>query len=701
MQAPDGVQVPPGVDMNPLTGLPYSSRFHEVLEKRRRLPAWEARKDFLRLIKQHQVVLLVGETGSGKTTQVPQILLDAGYHVQGGQLRSIVCTEPQSAAAMSAAQRVADELEVPLGSHVGYTAPFDEKTSQDTLLAFATDASLMREAMLDTALSRYSVVILDEAHERTVMTDVLLGVLKLVLLRRPELRLVVMSAGPDASRMQHYFGEAPLLTMPGRTCPVDLFYTEAPGRDYLRAAVRTVLQLHSSEPEGDILVFLNTEEEIETACARIRKASLRNPEFGELLVFPLYPNLPLAQQQRAFVAAPMARVPGARPGRKVVVATTIAQTSITIDGIVYVVDPGFARHRVHNPRTRLDAMLTSTISKAAAVQRARCAGKTRPGKCFRLYSEKVFNDEFDDQTYPEIQRVGLSSMVLSLKALGLDDVLHFEFLDPPAPESLMRALEQLSNLGCLDNTGYLTDIGEKATKFPLEPQLAKMLLESPKHRCSNEALSIAAMLCAPRVFWRPIGSSRKSLEDARARFAHLDGDHLTLLNVFHAYKASTQDGTLQSKAKFCSENFVHLPSMQVAETAREQLKRTMELLGLQMVSTDFQDREYYPNIRRCLVSGFFMQVAHHQKDKQGHYLTMKDSQDLMLHHTTCLVHKPEWVLYHEMMLSSKLLARTVTQVRGEWLLDIAPMYYDPRNLPKNEARNLLEKMLARRAAGSV
>lgn len=608
-----GGMQPPGVDMNPLTGLPYSSRFHDVLKQRRRLPAWESRKDFLRLIKLHQVVVLVGETGSGKTTQIPQILLDAGCHVQDGQLRSIVCTEPQSAAAMIAAQRVADELEVPLGSHVGYTAPFDEKTSQDTLLAFATDESLMREAMLDPALSRYSVVILDEAHERTAMTDVLLGVLKLVLLRRPELRLVVMSAGPDASRMQGYFAEAPLLSMPSSHSPVELYYLEAPGCDYLRTAVCTVMQIHSQEPEGDILVFLTTEEEIQIACARIRKLSLGSPESGELMVVPLYPNLPLAQQQRAFVAPPKAKLPGDRPGRKVVVSTNIAQTSITIDGIVYVVDPGLARQRVHNPRNRLDTCLTSQISKASAAQRARCGGRSRPGKCYRLFPERVFREQLDDHTHPEIQRVGLSSVVLSLKALGLDDVLHFEFLDPPSPESLMRALEQLSNLGCLDSAGYLTDVGEKATKFPLEPQLAKMLIESPQHRCSNEALSIAAMLCAPRVFWRPVGSSRKSLEEARSRFAHTDGDHLTLLNVFHAYKAAAQDGTLQSKARFCSENCVHLPSMQVAETARGQLKRTMELLSLQMVSTDFQDREYYPNIRRCLVSGFFMNIAHHQK----------------------------------------------------------------------------------------
>jgi len=260
----------------------------------------------------------------------------------------------------------------------------------------------------------------------------------------------------------------------------------------------------------------------------------------------------------------------------------------------------------------------------------------------------------------------------------------------------MRALETLGHLGCLDDDGDLTTFGDQASTFPTEPELARMLLESPKHRCSNEALSIAAMLSVSPVFLRPAGA-RKVADEAKHRFAHLDGDHLTLLNVFHAYKQHMQDGV--DGAKFCGENFISQQSMKMAELVREQLKRTMDQLSLQMVSTDFQDKEYYPNIRRCLVAGFFMQIAHLEKEKSGSYLTMKDDQEVSLHPLASLQHKPEWVLYHEHVLTSKSFLRTVTQVRGEWLPEIAPGYYDLNKFSaKSETRAALEKILKGRQA---
>merc|ERR1712032_1133580 len=264
--------------------------------------------------------------------------------------------------------------------------------------------------------------------------------------------------------------------------------------------------------------------------------------------------------------------------------------------------------------------------------------------------------------------------------------------DPPAPETLMRALESLNYLQCLDDDGNLTDIGDQASEFPLDPQLAIMLIMSPVHKCSNEILSIAAMLSVPNVFVRPKEHARDA-DEAKTRFAHLDGDHLTVLNVFHAYKQHTQDG--MDPSNFCYENYVNARSMKAAESVREQLKRTMERLNLQMVSTDFHDKEYYPNIRRCLVAGFFMQVAH--LEKSGHYLTIRDNQVVALHPSTCLTHKPEWIIYNEFVLTSKNFVRTVTQVRGEWLLDIAPVYYDVKSFPKSEAKTQLERLISHRA----
>jgi len=679
--------------INPLSGQPYSKRYYQILEKRHKLPAWEAKKEFLKLVKRNQAVVLVGETGSGKTTQLPQFLLEAGYHLKDGQNKCIACTQPRRVAAMSVAQRVADELDVQLSTHVGYLIRFEDKTSPDTILKFLTDGMLLREAMSDPLMAKYSVVILDEAHERTLATDVLFGLLKEVMKRRPDLKVVIMSATMDAQKMQGYFDDAPLLNIPGRTHPVEIFYTAEPERDYLEAAIRTVIQIHNSEPEGDVLLFLTGEEEIENACRALRKESARYPESGELAAVPLYSSLPPALQQKIFEAPPGPKHAGGPNGRKVVIATNIAETSITIDGIIYVVDPGFAKQKVYNPRIRVESLLVSPVSKASASQRAGRAGRTQPGKCFRLYTEKAFKTELTEQTYPEILRSNLGVVVLTLKKLGIDDLVHFDFLDPPAPETLMRALEMLNYLGCLNDDGDMTEIGDQAAEFPLDPQLAKMLIDSPNYRCSNEILSISAMLSVPLVFVRP-KESAKDADEAKSRFAHLDGDHLTLLNTFHAYKQHSSEGV--DPAAFCYDNYINNRSMKSAESVREQLKRTMERLNIQMVSSDFHDKEYYPNIRKCLVSGFFMQVAH--LEKSGHYLTIKDNQVVALHPSTCLSHKPEWVLYNEFVLTSKNFVRTVTQVRGEWLVEIAPNYYDVSQFPKSEARTQLERISSRRPA---
>merc|ERR1719201_2687084 len=507
--------------INPLTTKPYSKRYYEIFEKRRKLPAWDARKDFLKLIKKNQVVVLVGETGSGKTTQLPQFLLEAGYHVQNGVNKGIACTQPRRVAAMSVAQRVADELDVELSTYVGYLIRFEDKTSSETLLKFMTDGMLLREAMSDPMMSKYSVIILDEAHERTLATDVLFGLLKEVLKRRPDLKCVIMSATMDAAKMQTYFENAPLLNIPGRTHPVEVFYTAEPERDYLEAAIRTVVQIHNSEPEGDILLFLTGEEEIENCCRQLQKESQMHPDSGELAAVPLYSSLPPAMQQKIFEVAPGPRFPGGPPGRKVVVATNIAETSITIDGIIFVVDPGFAKQKVYNPRIRVESLLVSPVSKASASQRAGRAGRTQPGKCFRLYTEKAFKTELTDQTYPEILRSNLGVVVLTLKKLGIDDLVHFDFLDPPAPETLMRALETLNYLGALNDEGDLTEPGDQAAEFPLDPQLAIMLIKSPSHKCSNEVLSIAAMLSVPMVFVRPKDNAKEA-DDSKQRFSHLD-----------------------------------------------------------------------------------------------------------------------------------------------------------------------------------
>uniref|UniRef100_A0A0E0CZP9 RNA helicase n=1 Tax=Oryza meridionalis TaxID=40149 RepID=A0A0E0CZP9_9ORYZ len=661
--------------INRWTGRPYSARYLEILEKRRTLPVWQQKDDFLSVLRDNQTLILVGETGSGKTTQIPQFVLEA----EGLSNRSMVaCTQPRRVAAMSVSRRVAEEMDVTIGEEVGYSIRFEDCSSHKTVLKYLTDGMLLREAMADPLLERYKVIVLDEAHERTLATDVLFGLLKEVLKNRPDLKLVVMSATLEAEKFQTYFSGAPLMKVPGRLHPVEIFYTQEPERDYLEAAIRTVVQIHMCEPAGDILVFLTGEEEIEDACRKINKEiNNMGDQVGPVKVVPLYSTLPPAMQQKIFEPAPAPSREGGPAGRKIVVSTNIAETSLTIDGIVYVIDPGFSKQKVYNPRIRVESLLVSPISKASAHQRAGRAGRTQPGKCFRLYTEKSFNDDLQPQTYPEILRSNLANTVLTLKKLGIDDLVHFDFMDPPAPETLMRALEVLNYLGALDDDGNLTPLGETMSEFPLDPQMSKMLVISPKYNCSNEILSISAML-----------EAQKAADEAKARFGHIDGDHLTLLNVYHAYKQNNED------PQWCYENFINARALKSADNVRQQLVRIMTRFNLKMCSTDFNSREYYVNIRKAMLAGYFMQVAH--LERTGHYLTVKDNQVVHLHPSNCLDHKPEWVIYNEYVLTTRNFIRTVTDIRGDWLIDVAPHYYDLSNFPSCEAKRVLERLYNKR-----
>lgn len=672
---------------NPFNNKPLSSNYFGILKTRRDLPVHKQRQEFLDMFHSTQILVFVGETGSGKTTQIPQfILFDDLPHFSG---KLVACTQPRRVAAMSVAQRVANELDVILGEEVGYSIRFDDVSGPKTMLKYMTDGMLLREAMHDHDLTRYSCIILDEAHERTLSTDILMGLLKEVALRRPDLKIVIMSATLDAQKFQRYFNDAPLLAVPGRTHPVEIFYTPEPERDYVEAALRTVLQIHATESEGDILLFLTGEEEIEDACRKISLEAdemMREADAGPLKVYPLYGTLPPAQQQRIFEPAPPAARQGGRPGRKVIVSTNIAETSLTIDGIVYVVDPGFSKQKVYNPRIRVESLLVSPISKASAQQRAGRAGRTRPGKCFRLYTETAFKKELIEQTYPEILRSNLANTVLELKKLGIDDLVHFDLMDPPAPETLMRALEELNYLACLDDDGNLTALGKLASEFPLDPALAVMLISSPEFYCSNEILSLTALLSVPQIFVRP-ASAKKRADEMKALFAHPDGDHLTMLNVYHAFKGAEAQG---DPKRWCHEHFLSLRALQSADDVRQQLKRIMEKSELELLSTPFNDKNYYTNIRRALVAGFFMQVA--KKEGTGKtYKTIKDDQSVLLHPSTVLGVDSEWVVYNEFVLTTKNYVRTVTSVKPEWLLDIAPVYYDLSTFSKGEIKTALQK----------
>mmetsp|Transcript_17810 Transcript_17810/g.20587 ORF Transcript_17810/g.20587 Transcript_17810/m.20587 type:complete len:689 (-) Transcript_17810:3-2069(-) len=664
-------------DINPWSGTAYSSKYHKILEGRLKLPVYQFKAKLLDAVAKNQIVVVEGETGSGKTTQIPQFIVEAGYANQGSSL--IACTQPRRVAATSIAARVADEMDVALGEEVGYTIRFEDVSDyKKTVLKFLTDGMLLREAMGDSYLSRYSVIVLDEAHERTLATDVIMGLLMEVLPKRTkdseygELKVVVMSATLDAQKFQSYFNDAPLMKVPGRTFPVEIFYTAKPERNYVEAAVRTTLQIHQCEGPGDILVFLTGEQEIEQACEEIRCSAGESSgkDTPELVVYPLYSSLTPAQQRKIFDKAPGPKVEGGLPGRKVVVSTNIAETSLTIDGIVYVVDPGFSKQKVYNPRVRVESLLVSPISRASARQRAGRAGRTRPGKCYRLYTEQSFHEDLQETTYPEILRSKMSNVVLTLKKLGIDDLVHFDFMDPPAPETLMRALELLNYLGALDDEGELTELGYQMSDLPIDPQLAKMIIASSDYGCSDEIVSIVSCMSVPQVFMRP-RETAKAADEAKAQFAHQDGDHLTFLNAYAAYSATPNS----ERRQWCWDNFINDRSMQSADNVRKQLIGIMRKLELPLVSTDPRGTGNYDYsaIRMALTAGMFMQVAY--KQKQGNYLTVKDNQIVYIHPSSVIDSKPDWVLFEEFALTTKNYIRTVSVTRVEWLFEKGPHYF--------------------------
>ncbi|XP_055684483.1 pre-mRNA-splicing factor ATP-dependent RNA helicase DHX16 [Lutzomyia longipalpis] len=632
----------------------------DIEETKKSLPVYPFREDLIAAIGAHQVLIIEGETGSGKTTQIPQYLHEAGYTKDG---QKIGCTQPRRVAAMSVAARVAQEMNVKLGNEVGYSIRFEDCTSERTVIKYMTDGTLHREFLSEPDLASYSVMIIDEAHERTLHTDILFGLVKDISRFRPELKLLISSATLDAEKFSAFFDDAPIFRIPGRRFPVDIYYTKAPEADYIDACVVSVLQIHATQPLGDILVFLTGQEEIETCNEMLTDRVKRlGSKLKELIILPVYANLPSDMQAKIFEPTP----PNAR---KVVLATNIAETSLTIDNIIYVIDPGFAKQNNFNSRTGMETLMVVPISKASANQRAGRAGRTAPGKCFRLYTAWAYKHELEDNTVPEIQRINLGNAVLTLKALGINDLLHFDFLDPPPHETLVLALEQLYALGALNHHGELTKLGRRMAEFPVDPMMAKMLLASEKYKCSEEVVTIAAMLSVnSAIFYRPKDKIIHA-DTARKNFNHLHGDHLSLLQVYNQW-ADTDFST-----QWCYENFIQYRSMKRARDVREQLAGLMQRVEIEMVS----GLPETINIRKAITAGYFYHIA--RLSKGGNYKTIKHNQTVMIHPNSALFEDlPRWVLYHELVFTTKEYMRQVTEIESKWLLEVAPHYYKPKEL---------------------
>ena len=649
-----------------------------IKQQRESLPVYRLKNELIDAFTNNQVLVVIGETGSGKTTQMTQYMVEMG--LTKGKKGIVGCTQPRRVAALSVAKRVAEEYGCMLGEQVGYSIRFDDMTSPETIIKYMTDGMLMREYLADNDLKKYSVLMLDEAHERTIHTDVLFGLLKDLLRRRPALKLVVTSATLDAEKFSKYFFDCPIFTIPGRTYPVTVLYTKDPEPDYLDACLITVMQIHLSEPAGDILVFLTGQEEIDTCCETLYTRMQALGDLApELIILPVYSALPAEMQSRIFDPAP----PGTR---KVVVATNIAEASLTIDGIYYVVDPGFSKQKVFNPKLGMDSLVVTPISQASARQRAGRAGRTGPGKCYRLYTEVAYKNEMIATNIPEIQRTNLGNVVLQLKAMGINDLLGFDFMDPPPVATMVQAMEGLYALGALDEEGLLTRLGRKMAEFPLEPNLSKMLLLSVDLGCSDEILTIVSLLSVDNPFYRP--KDKQSAADARkAKFHQNEGDHLTFLQVYRGWEAS------KFSSPWCFENFIQARAMKRAQDVRKQLLTIMDRYRLDIVSAG----KNFKKVQMAITAGFFTNAA--KKDPTEGYRTVVDNNIVYIHPSSALFNKnPEWVVYHELVLTTKEYMRNIMVIDPKWLIELAPAFFkkaDPNKMTKQKRMEKIEPLFDR------
>ncbi|EAU85955.2 pre-mRNA splicing factor [Coprinopsis cinerea okayama7 len=640
-------------------------RAKTIEETRKSLPIYAYKEQLIEAVKEHQVLIVVAETGSGKTTQLPQYLHEAGYTANGGK---IGCTQPRRVAAMSVAARVAEEMGTKVGYEVGYSIRFEDCTSDKTVVKYMTDGMLLREFLTEPDLAGYSCLIIDEAHERTLSTDILFALVKDIARFRPELRLLISSATMDAEKFSEYFDDAPTFYVPGRMYPVDIHYTPQPEANYLHAAITTVFQIHTTQPKGDILVFLTGQEEIEACHENLQEtARALGNKIKELIICPIYANLPSEMQAKIFEPTP-------EGARKVVLATNIAETSITIDGVVFVIDPGFVKQNSYNPRTGMSSLVVVPCSRASANQRAGRAGRVGPGKAFRLYTKWAFSNELEANTVPEIQRTNLGMVVLLLKSLGINDLIGFEFLDPPPGETLMRALELLYALGALNDRGELTKLGRRMAEFPVDPMLSKSIIASEKYQCTDEVLTIIAMLSeSGSLFYRP-KDKKLHADQARQNFVRPGGDHFTLLNVWEQWAETNYS------QQFCYEQFLQFKSISRARDIRDQLAGLCERVEI-VIEQNPNTNDISP-IQKAITAGYFYNTAQLQKSGDS-YRTLKTNHTVYIHPSSSLFqHQPpvKAVLYYELVMTSKSYMRQVMEIKPAWLLEVAPHYFKPTDL---------------------
>lgn len=628
-----------------------------IRETKENLPIFSVKKDLLNIIRDNKIVIIVGETGSGKTTQLTQYLYEEGYYKSG----IIGCTQPRRVAAVSVSKRVCQEMNSKEGGLVGYSIRFEDITSKETKIKYMTDGVLLRESLNDPDLEKYSCIIMDEAHERSLNTDILFGILRKVIENRRDLKVIITSATMNASKFSIFFGNAPIFTIPGRTYKVDLIYSSSLPSDYVEAAVIKALSVHLQYGEGDILIFMTGQEDIEATCNLLNERLSRDESIPKMLLLPIYSQLPSDLQSKIFEKSAL---------RKCIVATNIAETSLTLDGVKYVIDTGFHKVKIYNPKLGMDILQIKPISQANANQRAGRAGRTGPGVCFRLYTEIAYKMDMTENSIPEIQRTNLCNVILLLKSLKIKNILSFNFMDPPPEATIQASMYNLWALEALDINGDLTDLGKKMVEFPLDPSMSKILIVSGKYKCSVEILSILSMISIQNIFYRP---KEREIESDRMKekFIIPESDHLTLLNVYNNWIENN------CSLEWSNENYLLQKSLLKVDDIRKQLLEIMNEQKIKIVSC-FDNMNL---VKKCLVAGFFFNSS--RLKGIGQYVNIKKNIPCSIHPSSAIYslgYTPDYVIYNELIMTNKEYMSCITSIEPEWLVEVAPLMFNLKRM---------------------
>ena len=635
------------------------------------LPVSDRRDDIARAISEHQVVVVAGETGSGKTTQLPKICLELGRGIRG----TIGHTQPRRLAARTVAQRIADELATPLGDAIGYTVRFTDQASDRTLVKLMTDGILLAEIQRDRRLLRYDTLILDEAHERSLNIDFLLGYLRELLPRRPDLKVIVTSATIEPERFAAHFGGAehgssggaPIVEVSGRIYPVEIRYrplevaaatdedSDDPDdpdheivrtemRDQTEAIVDAIAELEK-EPPGDVLVFLSGEREI-----RDTAEVLKNLKHTEVL--PLYARLPTAEQQKVFQP---------HTGRRVVLATNVAETSLTVPGIRYVVDPGTARISRYSRRTKVQRLPIEPISQASAAQRAGRSGRVAPGVCIRLYSEEDFasRPRFTD---PEILRTNLAAVILQMAALQLGDIENFPFLDPPDKRSIRDGVLLLQELGAFDREGAITELGRRLARLPVDPRLGRMILQADTEGCVREVLVLAAALSIPDPRERP-ADREEAARQKHARFADEHSDFISYLNLWRYLREQRKERSGNAFRRMCRDEFLHYLRIREWQDLTGQLRSIAGEIGIREAHSS-QEEADPERIHAALTAGLLSHIGLREGDSRD-YTGARNTKFVLAPGSVLTKRPPRWVVVAELVETSRLYGRIAARIEPE------------------------------------